>query len=120
MFKSSIEKNYNLKLVIKRLKKTLMKNNNKLSELHLDGLVNTVALYHKTQFENVPYRLYKNDNKDLVDLAKEDEKVLTELFNLNNLYQLFKLNPDYAKEKFKTDDNFRRKVMYIALYEIID
>lgn len=120
MFRSSTEKAYNLELIIGRLKRNILKKDETVNDRHLDELINTIALYHKDRFERVPNMLYKDENKDLVDLAKEDEKTLTEIFNMNNLYQILKLHPNYTKERYKNDDDFRRKVMRIVLYEVID
>lgn len=120
MFKSSMEKAYNLELVIERLKRNILKKDETVNKQHLNELINTIALYHKDRFERVPNQLYKDENKDLVDLAKEDDKTLTEIFNMNNLYQLLRLHPNNTKTKYKDDDNFRRRVMHVVLYEIIE
>ena len=120
MFKSITEKSYNLELVVKRLERHLAKKDTKINEKQLSGLVNTVAVYYKNKFKSIPEELYKGENKDLLDLAKEDENTLRELFEIGNLYQLLDLTSNYEKEKFKKDDDFRRQVMRIVLYETIE
>lgn len=119
MFRSS-EKTYNLSIIIDRLKKALMKKYNNIDKQQLDGLVNTIAIYHKNQFKFIPNRLYRYQNKEFIDLALEDDIVLSNFFNISNLYQLLKINPNKTKEKFKNDDDFRREILNISLYEIID
>lgn len=120
MFRSSVEKSYNLELIVERLKKNIMKKDSKLNKQQLDGLINTIVLYYKNQFEFVPSNLYKNENKSLVDLANEDESTLIELFDMNNLYALLNFNSNYEREKFKNNDDFRRQVMHVVLYETIN
>lgn len=117
MWKKTI---YNLEYRIEKEEKKLLKKDSKLSKSELDELINLVAYYHKNQFMHVPKELYKTNDKDLVDLAREDQKLLIEIFDNNNLYNLLDRHKNYAKEKFKNEDNFRRKVLELSLYEIIE
>ena len=119
MFKSRIEKNYNLELKIEELKKNLIKRDNVINKKHLDGLVNTISLYYKNQFKGVPNNLYQDEDKDFLNLAREDKTLLIELFDMNNLYQLLNFTPNYERNRFEKDYEFRRSVMNIALYETI-
>lgn len=119
MFRNS-EKTYNLSIIIERLKKALMKKYNNIDKQQLDGLVNTIAIYHKNQFKFIPNRLYQNQDKEFIDLALEDSQKLATFFNISNLYQLLKVNTNSIKQKYAQDDNFRREIMNIVLYEIIE
>ena len=118
-FRTSNEKSYNLEYKIEKGIMNLIKADNKIDKKNLEQLVNKVAYHHIDQFTNVPKKLYPNDNKDLVDIAKEPQENLLKIFNIDRLYKSLNLNPNYVVKKFENNDEFRRKVMKISLYKII-
>lgn len=99
--------------------KKLIKEDSNLNEKNLNGLINFIAIYHTNQFKRIPEKLYHNQNKDLIDVSTESNDLLLQIFNMNELYKVLNENSNYEKQKFEYDDNFRRKIMNVALYEII-
>lgn len=119
MFRNSVEKSCNIELLIEREEKRLIKTYGKIDKNQLDNLVNAIATYQKTQFEFIPDKLYKNEGKDLIDLAKEDIKLLSEIFDINNLYHMLDCSKNELTDKFKEEYEFRRRVLGITLYKIL-
>lgn len=119
MFFKSNEKFYNLDIKKEKLIKNLIKQDNRLNEKNLNGLVNMISIYHTNQFKNIPNQLYHNQDKDLIDVSKESRDLLLQIFNMNELYKILKESTNYEKQRFEQDDNFRRNIMLASLYDII-
>lgn len=114
-FKSN-EKAYNLDNKINKKIKNIVKKDNILNYDREKELIEYITNFYMKNIDN--YSTYYGN--DLLKLVDEDNKVLLDMFNMNNLLlNLKELLDNYEYDKFINDDNYRRNIMYATLLNII-
>ena len=118
-FISSTEKVYNLEIKKEKQINELLKKDKTLSEQEVNILISIITAWSICKYSNASKELYKDSN--MLKLAREDKKLLLEIFNMNSLLgNLNKVLKEEEYQRFLNDDSYRRKIMYLSLLQIIN
>ena len=116
-FRSSLEKSYNLTYKIQKNIKKLLKKQPELEEDKIYKLINDIVMWHINNFDQAADTLYQGD---LLKLARDNQKLLLDIFNMNNFLE--KIKNDYDKLYYDNFSkyNIRRELFKNVLYKIIE
>lgn len=118
-FISSTEKAYNLELKKEKQINELLKKDKSISKEEVEKIISIITAWSICRYSNASKELYKDSN--MLKLAREDKKLLLEIFNMNSLLgNLNKVLKEEEYQRFLDDDSYRRKIMYLSLLQIIN
>lgn len=118
-FISSTEKAYNLELKKEKQINELLKKDKSISKEEVEKIISIITAWSICRYSNASKELYKDSN--MLKLAREDKKLLLEIFNMNSLLgNLNKVLKEEEYQRFLNDDSYRRKIMYLSLLQIIN
>lgn len=118
-FISSTEKAYNLELKKEKQINELLKKDKSISKEEVEKIISIITAWSICRYSNASKELYKDSN--MLKLAREDKKLLLEIFNMNSLLgNLNKVLKMEEYQRFLDDDSYRRKIMYLSLLQIIN
>lgn len=118
MFFKNSEKTYNTDCIKNEIIRKITKSERTVVAHEISLLIDRLTYWYIERMNMACRELYV-DGGDILDLANEDKKVLLDIFDQNNLFQRLNEEKTYESKLFICDDDFRRKILYGTLYNII-